>query len=145
MKQGDDDNSKLLEAFRKEKESVLFATDSFWQGVDIPGESLSQVIIVKLPFTVPNDPVFVARAEAITKRGGSSFMELSVPEAVIKFRQGIGLLIRRSDDKGVVVVLDRRIYEKQYGRVFTASMPECKKAYEPLSELSRRINSFIFD
>ena len=145
MKQGDDDNSKLLEAFRKEKESVLFATDSFWQGVDIPGESLSQVIIVKLPFTVPNDPVFVARAEAITKRGGSSFMELSVPEAVIKFRQGIGRLIRRSDDKGVVVVLDRRIYEKQYGRVFTASMPECKKAYEPLSELSRRINSFIFD
>ena len=104
MKQGDDDNGKLLEAFKKENESVLFATDSFWQGVDIPGESLSQVIIVKLPFTVPNDPVFVARAEAIEKRGGSSFMELSVPEAVIKFRQGIGRLIRRSDDKGVVVV-----------------------------------------
>lgn len=116
MKQGDDDNAKLLEAFKKENESVLFATDSFWQGVDIPGESLSQVIIVKLPFTVPNDPVFVARAEAIEKRGGSSFMELSVPEAVIKFRQGIGRLIRRSDDKGVVVVLDRRIYEKKIGR-----------------------------
>ena len=144
MKQGDDDNSKLLEAFKKENESVLFATDSFWQGVDIPGESLSQVIIVKLPFTVPNDPVFVARAEAIEKRGGSSFMELSVPEAVIKFRQGIGRLIRRSDDKGVVVVLDRRIYEKKYGPIFIASMPECKKAYEPVSELSRRINSFIF-
>ena len=145
MKQGDDDNAKLLEAFRKENESVLFATDSFWQGVDIPGESLSQVIIVKLPFTVPNDPVFVARAEAIEKRGGSSFMELSVPEAVIKFRQGIGRLIRRSDDKGVVVVLDRRIYEKRYGSIFTASMPECKKAYEPLSEITKRINSFIFD
>ena len=145
MKQGDDDNSKLLEAFKKENESVLFATDSFWQGVDIPGESLSQVIIVKLPFTVPNDPVFVARAEAIEKRGGSSFMELSVPEAVIKFRQGIGRLIRRSDDKGVVVVLDRRIYEKRYGTVFTASMPECKQVYEPLSDISRRINSFIFD
>ncbi len=145
MKQGDDDNSKLLEAFKKENESVLFATDSFWQGVDIPGESLSQVIIVKLPFTVPNDPVFVARAEAIEKRGGSSFMELSVPEAVIKFRQGIGRLIRRSDDKGVVVVLDRRIYEKRYGTIFTASMPECKKLYEPLSEITGRINSFIFD
>ena len=145
MKQGDDDNSKLLEAFRKENESVLFATDSFWQGVDIPGESLSQVIIVKLPFTVPNDPVFVARAEAITKRGGSSFMELSVPEAVIKFRQGIGRLIRRSDDKGVVVVMDRRIIEKRYGPIFVASLPDCKKAYEPISELSRRINSFIFD
>ena len=144
MKQGDDDNAKLLEAFKKENESVLFATDSFWQGVDIPGESLSQVIIVKLPFTVPNDPVFVARAEAIEKRGGSSFMELSVPEAVIKFRQGIGRLIRRSDDKGVVVVLDRRIYEKKYGSIFIASMPDCKKVYEPVSELSRRINSFIF-
>ena len=144
MKQGDDDNAKLLEAFKKENESVLFATDSFWQGVDIPGESLSQVIIVKLPFTVPNDPVFVARAEAIEKRGGSSFMELSVPEAVIKFRQGIGRLIRRSDDKGVVVVLDRRIYEKKYGSIFIASMPDCKTAYEPVSELSRRINSFIF-
>ena len=120
MKQGDDDNAKLLEAFKKENESVLFATDSFWQGVDIPGESLSQVIIVKLPFTVPNDPVFVARAEAI------------------------GRLIRRSDDKGVVVVLDRRIYEKKYGSIFIASMPDCKKVYEPVSELSRRINSFIF-
>ncbi len=145
MKQGDDDNSKLLDAFKKENESVLFATDSFWQGVDIPGESLSQVIIVKLPFTVPNDPVFVARAEAIEKRGGSSFMELSVPEAVIKFRQGIGRLIRRSDDKGVVVVLDRRIYEKKYGFSFIASMPDCKKLYEPLSEITSRINSFIFD
>ena len=145
MKQGDDDNGKLLEDFKKEKESVLFATDSFWQGVDIPGESLSQVIIVKLPFTVPNDPVFVARAEAIEKRGGSSFMELSVPEAVIKFRQGIGRLIRRSDDKGVVVVLDRRVYEKRYGNIFITSMPECKKMYEPLSEITKRINSFIFD
>ena len=145
MKQGDDDNSKLLDAFKKEKESVLFATDSFWQGVDIPGESLSQVIIVKLPFTVPNDPVFVARSEAIEKRGGSSFMELSVPEAVIKFRQGIGRLIRRSDDKGVVVVLDRRIYEKKYGQVFLANLPECKRVYEPISELFRKINSFIFN
>ena len=144
MKQGDDDNSKLLAAFKEEKESVLFATDSFWQGVDIPGESLSQVIIVKLPFTVPNDPVFVARSEAIEKRGGNSFMELSVPEAVIKFRQGIGRLIRRSDDKGVVVVLDRRIYEKRYGTSFTASMPECKKIYEPLSEITKRIENFIF-
>ncbi|MCR4579946.1 MAG: DEAD/DEAH box helicase family protein [Treponema sp.] len=145
MKQGDDDSSRLLEAFREEKESVLFATDSFWQGVDIPGEALSQVIIVKLPFTVPNDPVFVARSEAIESRGGSSFMELSVPEAVIKFRQGIGRLIRRSDDKGVVIVLDRRIYEKRYGSIFIASMPPCKKMYEPISEITKKINSFIFD
>ena len=145
MKQGNDDNSKLLEKFKNDKESVLFATDSFWQGVDIPGESLSQVIIVKLPFTVPNDPVFTARSEAIEKRGGNSFMELSVPEAVIKFRQGVGRLIRRSDDKGVITVLDRRIYEKRYGVSFTASIPECKKAYEPLEELVKKINRFIFE
>ena len=145
MKQGDDDNSKLLEKFKNDNESVLFATDSFWQGVDIPGESLSQVIIVKLPFTVPNDPVFVARSEAIEKRGGNSFMEMSVPEAVIKFRQGIGRLIRRSDDKGVVTVLDRRIYEKRYGMNFIQSMPECKKAYEPLNDLTEKIKRFIFD
>ena len=145
MKQGDDDNGKLLEAFKQENESVLFATDSFWQGVDVPGESLSQVIIVKLPFTVPNEPVFVARSEAIELRGGSSFMELSVPEAIIKFRQGVGRLIRRSDDKGAVVVLDRRVYEKRYGSIFIASIPQCKKIYEPLSDIVTKINNFIFE
>ena len=145
MKQGDDDNSRLLERFKNDKESVLFATDSFWQGVDIPGESLSQVIIVKLPFSVPNDPVFMARSEAIEKRGGSSFMELSVPEAVIKFRQGIGRLIRRSDDKGVVTVLDRRLFEKKYGINFISSMSECQKIYEPLKVITEKINRFIFN
>ena len=145
MKQGDDDNARLLEKFKNDNESVLFATDSFWQGVDIPGESLSQVIIVKLPFSVPNDPVFMARSEAIEKRGGSSFMELSVPEAVIKFRQGTGRLIRRSDDKGVVTVLDKRIYEKRYGASFVNSLSECKKLYAPLNELTKSINRFIFD
>jgi len=145
MRQGEDDNAKLLEKFKNDKESVLFATDSFWQGVDIPGESLSQVIIVKLPFTVPNDPVFVARSEAIEKRGGNSFMELSLPEAVIKFRQGTGRLIRRSDDRGVVTVLDRRIYEKRYGSAFVSSISDCKKLYEPLKELEEKINRFIFN
>lgn len=145
MRQGEDDNAKLLDTFKNEKESVLFATDSFWQGVDVPGESLSQVIIVKLPFSVPSDPVFVARGEAIEKRGGSSFMELSVPEAVIKFRQGIGRLIRRSDDKGAIVVLDRRIIEKRYGSFFTVCLGECKKMYEPLADICKKVNSFIFD
>lgn len=143
MKQGDDDNGKLLEAFKQEKESVLFATDSFWQGVDVPGDSLRQVIIVKLPFTVPNDPVFVARSEAIEKKGGNAFMELSVPEAVIKFRQGIGRLIRKSDDKGVVVVLDRRIYEKRYGSIFTASMPRCKTMYDSLINITKKVSDFL--
>ena len=145
LKQGDDDNARLLDLFRRDTSSVLFATDSFWQGVDVPGESLSQVIIVKLPFSVPNDPVFTARAEAVEKRGGNSFMELSLPEAVIKFRQGFGRLIRRGDDRGTVIVLDRRIYEKYYGRIFLNSIPQSKRMYENLDEIVDKVASFLFD
>lgn len=144
LRQGSDDNARLLERFRNDISSVLFATDSFWQGVDVPGESLSQVIIVKLPFTVPNDPVFTARSEAVTKKGGSSFMELSVPEAVIKFRQGVGRLMRRGSDRGTVVVLDRRLYEKRYGSLFLANVPECKRLYAPLEEICSAVSDFIF-
>lgn len=143
LKQGDDDSARLLEIFKNETDSVLFATDSFWQGVDVPGESLSQVIIVKLPFSVPNDPVFMARSEAIEKRGGNSFMELSVPDAVIKFRQGIGRLIRTCSDRGCVVVLDRRIYEKRYGSIFNASVPECPRTYESFADTVSKITRFL--
>ena len=143
LRQGSDDNARILKNFKDDVSSVLFATDSFWQGVDVPGESLSQVIIVKLPFTVPNDPVFKARSEAIRKKGGNSFMELSVPEAIIKFRQGVGRLIRKNTDKGTVVVLDRRIYEKQYGSLFLANVPECKKYYEPVSKILDIIEKFL--
>lgn len=143
LKQGDDDRFRLLSAFKDDTSSVLFATDSFWEGVDVPGDSLSQVIIVKLPFGVPSDPVFAARSEQIQKRGGSPFMELSVPEAVIQFRQGFGRLIRRSDDKGAVVVLDRRIMEKQYGRIFLSSVPECKKLYEPLEQVISAVSAML--
>lgn len=143
LRQGADDNARILKNFKDDVSSVLFATDSFWQGVDVPGESLSQVIIVKLPFTVPNDPVFKARSEAIRKKGGNSFMELSVPEAIIKFRQGVGRLIRKNTDKGTVVVLDRRIYEKQYGSLFLANVPECKKYYEPVSKILDIIEEFL--
>ena len=143
LKQGDDDNGRMLAAFRDNESSVLFATDSFWQGVDVPGQSLSQVIIVKLPFSVPDDPVFAARSESVENRGGSAFMDLSMPEAVVKFRQGFGRLIRRSDDSGVVVVLDRRIYEKRYGRIFTNSIPETKCLYEPLDTLVESVRQFL--
>lgn len=143
LKQGDDDRFRLLENFRDDRTSVLFATDSFWEGVDVPGESLSQVIIAKLPFAVPNDPVFEARAEAVEKRGGSSFMELSVPQAVIKFRQGFGRLLRRGDDKGAVVVLDRRIVEKAYGRQFTGSIPPARRMYAPLDEIVGAVRDFL--
>ncbi|MBQ9539555.1 MAG: helicase, partial [Treponema sp.] len=135
LKQGDDDRFRLLEMFKEDKSSCLFATSSFWEGVDVPGESLSQVIIVKLPFPVPSDPVFAARSEAIEKKGGSSFMELSVPDAVIKFRQGFGRLMRRSDDRGVIVVLDRRIITKPYGRIFISSVPETRRMANPLDQI----------
>lgn len=144
LKQGDDDRFRLLERFKTDCTSVLFATDSFWEGVDVPGESLSQVIIVKLPFAVPNDPVFAARSEAIEKRGGSSFMELSVPQAVIKFRQGFGRLIRRGDDRGVIVVLDRRIVEKRYGKIFTESVPKTRRMYNPLRDIIHAEKQFFF-
>ncbi len=143
LKQGDDDRSRLLATFKDDNSSVLFATNSFWEGIDVPGDSLSQVIIVKLPFGVPSDPVFAARSELIEKRGGSPFMELSVPDAVIKFRQGFGRLIRRTDDRGCVIVLDRRIIEKRYGSVFLRSIPETKKMYSPTDEIVHSVENFI--
>ena len=143
LKQGDDDRFRLLNLFKEDTSSVLFATQSFWEGVDVPGDSLSQVIIVKLPFGVPTDPVFAARSELIQKRGGSPFMELSVPDSVIKFRQGFGRLMRRSDDKGAIVVLDRRIVEKQYGRMFTSSVPETIKIYDTVDVIAGAVAGLI--
>lgn len=142
-KQGDDDRFRLLESFKTDASSVLFATDSFWEGVDVPGESLSQVILVKLPFSVPSDPVFSARSDAIEKAGGSSFMELSVPQAIITFRQGFGRLIRHSDDRGAVTVLDRRLIEKRYGQLFLESIPHTKRLFKPIDELALSISHFI--
>ena len=139
MRQGDDDRFRLLDKFKNDKTSVLFATDSFWQGIDVPGDSLRQVIIVKLPFPVPSEPVFAARAQEIDERGGSSFMELSVPEAVIKFRQGFGRLVRRSDDSGTVVVLDRRIVEKPYGKIFMQSLPKTRVAYDSVDNIAKQV------
>lgn len=143
FKQGDDDRFRLLEKFKEDTQSVLFATDSFWEGVDVPGNSLSQVIIVKLPFVVPNDPVFAARSEDLEKKGGNSFMQLSVPQAVIKFRQGFGRLVRHSDDRGVVIVLDRRIVEKRYGKMFTTSVPISRRMYNPLEQIITAIEKFF--
>lgn len=143
LKQGDDDRFRLLDKFKYDDSSVLFATDSFWQGIDVPGNSLSQVIIVKLPFTVPNDPVFSARCELIDKRGGSSFAELSIPESIIKFRQGFGRLVRRSSDKGAVVVLDKRICTKSYGKKFIDSLPETKRMYCHLDEIVEEVKSLL--
>jgi len=143
LKQGDDDRFRLLEKFKNESSTVLFATNSFWEGVDVPGDSLSQVVIVKLPFHVPSDPVFAARGEYLESRGGNAFMELSVPEAIIQFRQGFGRLLRRSSDYGTVVVLDKRLIEKRYGEFFFASIPETKRIFLPLQDCVSRIKDFL--
>lgn len=117
--------SAMLEKFRKNIDSVLFGLDSFWQGVDVPGDSLSNVIITRLPFVTPDHPLTEARLELIRQRGGNPFMEYTLPEAVLKFRQGIGRLIRTQSDHGIVVVLDSRILNKYYGSRFLEAMPKC--------------------
>ncbi len=124
LKQGMDTRSRLLDRFREDSASVLFGTDSFWEGVDVAGEALQCVILPKLPFRVPTEPILEARAEAIEARGGNAFINYSVPQAVIKLRQGFGRLIRRRSDRGAVLVLDRRIVTKYYGRIFLESLPD---------------------
>jgi ATP-dependent DNA helicase DinG len=145
LRQGDDDRARLLETFKSDESSVLFATDSFWEGVDAPGDALLHVIIAKLPFRVPNDPVHAARSEAIERQGGNPFMELSLPEAVIRFRQGFGRLMRRKTDHGVVTVLDRRVLTKRYGRLFTESVPETAQCFAPLADVLRKVERFLYD
>ncbi len=145
LKQGEDERSRLLEAFKADISSVLFATDSFWEGIDAPGETLQLVVICKLPFRVPTDPVQLARSEAVEKRGGNAFMEISLPEAVIRLKQGFGRLIRHSEDRGAVVILDSRIATKRYGNLFVESLPECRLVADALPVLAKEVRKFLFD
>ncbi|MCC6187988.1 MAG: DEAD/DEAH box helicase family protein [Anaerolineales bacterium] len=125
--------STLLDSFKTSVGGVLLGTKSFWEGVDVPGEALSALVIVKLPFDVPTDPIIAARAETFER----AFNEYNVPEAILKFRQGFGRLIRSRSDRGVVVLLDRRVLTKQYGRLFLDSLPACAVRQGPLAQLPR--------
>jgi ATP-dependent DNA helicase DinG len=134
---------RLLKAFREDTRSVLFGTDSFWEGVDVEGESLSSVVLTRLPFRVPTEPVLVARAEAIEAGGGRAFTEYTVPLAVIKFRQGFGRLIRSRSDRGVVIVTDKRIVSRPYGRAFLESLPPAPLVVAPTREVEQHVRAFL--
>jgi ATP-dependent DNA helicase DinG len=143
LKQGAASRSQLLEQFRADTASVLFATDSFWEGVDVAGDALQCVIVSKLPFRVPTEPVQQARAEAIDDAGENSFMRYTVPQAVIKFRQGFGRLIRRKSDWGAIVVLDKRVLTRHYGKIFLNSLPEVRKVIGPGADVLRALDQFF--
>lgn len=122
----------MIERFKTETAGVLFGLDSFWMGVDVRGEALSNVIITKLPFAVPDEPVIKARMNRITEQGGDAFKEYSLPEAILKFRQGVGRLIRSSTDTGIVVILDPRIHKKWYGKYFLKALPDAPVMYDEI-------------
>ncbi len=135
--QGEQPRASLLEQFRCTKNAVLFGTGSFWEGVDVPGDALSLVVIDKLPFAVPSDPLTAARMRRIEERGGVAFRDYQLPQAALALKQGFGRLIRRRDDRGIVAVLDNRIVTKTYGRVFTDTLPTGVRRTSAL-ELVRR-------
>jgi DNA polymerase-3 subunit epsilon/ATP-dependent DNA helicase DinG len=129
----------LLESFKATDRAVLLGTKSFWEGVDVPGDSLSVVFITKLPFDVPTDPLIAARSEIYE----DSFNQYYLPEAILKFRQGFGRLIRTASDRGVVAILDRRVLTKQYGRLFLESLPACTARQGPAANLPKEAGKWL--
>ena len=133
---------RLLKSFQRFSNSVLFGTDSFWEGVDAPGDALAAVIVVRLPFSSPDNPVFRARAAVMAAEGKNPFSELSLPAALLKFRQGFGRLIRSSSDRGAYIVLDRRIEKKSYGKEFLRALPAVPMEKVALADMVLELESW---
>ncbi len=142
LKQGDQNRNTLIKTFKNTPRSVLFGTDSFWEGVDIAGDALKCVILVKLPFRPPTDPLQEARNELIVNDGGNPFLEHMIPTAIVKFKQGFGRLIRTKTDKGCVICLDNRLLSKFYGKFFLDSLPNCEKVFLDKDAISKRMFNF---
>jgi ATP-dependent DNA helicase DinG len=140
--QGEDQRKTLLEKFKRTKRAVLFGTDSFWEGVDVVGDALRLVIIVKLPFKVPSEPIIEARTEAIDEKGGDSFIEYTIPSAIVKFKQGFGRLIRTKDDRGCILCLDKRLLNKGYGKFFLESLPKCGQFFDTKESVEIKMKEF---
>ena len=143
LRQGQENRHRLLKRFAEDESSILFGTDSFWEGVDVPGRSLEQVIIARLPFRVPTEPVLEARSQAIEQRGGDPFMEYTVPQAVIRFKQGFGRLIRHRNDRGVVLILDSRVVKRGYGRMFLNSLPPARVVRGNSDDVFTQVGQFF--
>lgn len=144
LAQGDADRGQLLKQFKKQHSSVLFATDSFWEGIDVPGKALQLLIITRLPFKPPTDPLTEAHREAIAATGDNPFMKLTLPRALMQFRQGFGRLMRHRNDFGAVLVLDSRILYKQYGQLFIKAIPPTFKVISTREGILRKLESFMF-
>jgi ATP-dependent DNA helicase DinG len=142
LKQGDESRQILLNKFKNTKRCILFATSSFWQGVDVAGDALRLVIIVKIPFQVPSEPLIEARLEEIHKKGGSPFYEYSIPNAIVRFKQGFGRLIRNKQDRGCIICLDNRLLSKPYGKIFLKSLPECLTVFDTKEKAIEAMRAF---
>jgi len=139
LQHGASSRQRLLREYREASKAVLLGTRSFWEGIDLPGDELRCLLIVRLPFAVPSDPLVAARTSELD----NAFRDYTLPDAILRFRQGFGRLIRRATDRGVVVVLDSRVWRKEYGHAFLESLPDCTTRHAPLSNLEAEISLWL--